>query len=136
MNRKRTRRVVTRSAFTLMEVMLVLVIIAVIAGLAITNLGNIGSRANERAAKAKIDILKGAIDLYRLELQSFPPDLNALYEKPSNLSGPGKWIQLVKEPIAPDPWGRPYEYSVSGDTYEIRSLGVDGQRGTEDDIVG
>ena len=60
MRRKRSRRAAIRAAFTLMEVMLVLVIIAAIAGLAITNLGSIGGRANERAARAKISVLKGA----------------------------------------------------------------------------
>ena len=135
MRRKRTRRSVIRSAFTLMEVMLVLVIIAAIAGLAITNLGSIGGRANERAARAKISVLKSAVDFYKLELQHYPPDLNALYERPGNLSDPSKWMQFLKEPVGLDPWGRPYEYSVSGDSYEVRSLGPDGVR-SDDDIVG
>ncbi len=133
-NRK-NRRSAIRSAFTLMEVMLVLVIIAAIASLAIMNLNAIGGRANERAAKAKIEVMKGAVDLYKLELMSYPPDLNALYERPSNLADPGRWTRLLKEPVGPDPWGRPYEYTVTGDSYEIRSLGPDGQR-SDDDIVG
>lgn len=118
-----------------MEVMLVLVIIAAIAGLAITNIGTIGGRANERAARAKISILKGAVDFYKLEMQHYPPDLNALYERPSNLPDPSKWMQFLKEPVGLDPWGRPYEYTVSGDSYEIRSLGPDGVK-SDDDIVG
>jgi general secretion pathway protein G len=135
MKRRRTRRMAARSAFTLMEVMLVLVIIAAIASLAIMNWNTIGGRANQRAAKAKIEVLKQAVDLYRLDMLSYPPDLNALHEQPNNLPDPSKWTKLLKEPVGLDPWGRPYEYTMSGDTYEIRSLGADGQR-SDDDIVG
>lgn len=133
--RRRSRRSAVRSAFTLMEVMLVLVIIAAIAGLAIMNWNAIGGRANQRAAKAKIEVLKQAVDLYRLDMLSYPQDLNALHEQPGNLPDPSKWTRLLKEPVGLDPWGNPYEYTRSGDSYEIRSLGPDGQR-SDDDIVG
>jgi general secretion pathway protein G len=118
-----------------MEVMLVLVIIAAIAALAINNLGAVSKKADERAAKIKIQALKGQVDFYKLEMKSLPPDLEALYTKPGNAPNVGNWIQFSKEPIAPDPWGRPYEYTVNGEEYEIRSLGYDGQR-SDDDIVG
>ncbi|MBX3420579.1 MAG: type II secretion system protein GspG [Pirellulaceae bacterium] len=135
MNR-RTRNIRNRrSAFTLVEVMLVLVIIAAIAGIAITNLGTFSQRANERTAKAKINVLKGAVDYYRIELNSLPPDLNALYQQPGNLSDPGKWMQFITEPVGMDPWGNPYVYKVSGTSYEIRSFGPDGVQ-SDDDILG
>ena len=135
MKRKSKRRAWVRSAFTLMEVMLVLVIIAAIAGLAITNLGSFSQRANERTAKAKISTLKGAVDFYKIEMNELPPDLDALYQKPSNVSDSSRWMQFLKEPVGNDPWGNPYQYIRSGTTYEIRSLGPDGQQ-SEDDIVG
>ncbi|MFM7930167.1 MAG: type II secretion system protein GspG [Pirellula sp.] len=40
---------------------------------------------------------------------------------------------LDKIPV--DPWNRPYEYKVIGSSFELRSLGADGQSGTSDDIV-
>lgn len=134
MKRKINRRSL-RSAFTLVEVMLVLVIIAAIAALAITNLGAFQQRANERAAKAMINILKQHVDTYRMEMNELPPDLGALYQRPNNLADPSKWMQLLKEPVGLDPWGKEYQYTRSGASYEIRSMGADGQQ-SEDDITG
>lgn len=34
-----------------------------------------------------------------------------------------------------DPWGHPYHYHVTGDTYDLRTVGPDGRLGTEDDQV-
>lgn len=34
-----------------------------------------------------------------------------------------------------DSWGSPYEYTLARDNFSLRSLGPDGLRGTEDDIV-
>lgn len=34
-----------------------------------------------------------------------------------------------------DPWGHPYYYRVIGNTYDLRTLGPDGELGTDDDQV-
>lgn len=124
-----------RSAFTLLEVMLVLVIIAAIAGIAVVNIGGFRNRAFERVAKAEVSNLKSALESYALEVGSYPQQLSALHEQPSDLADPSKWLQLRKEPIEPDPWGNEYEYTVNGTSFEVKSLGPDGQSGTEDDIA-
>lgn len=124
-----------RSAFTLLEVMLVLVIIAAIAGIAVVNIGGFRNRAFERVAKAEVSNLKSALESYALEVGSYPQQLSALHEQPSDLADPTKWLQLRKEPIEPDPWGNEYEYTVNGTSFEVKSLGPDGQSGTEDDIA-
>lgn len=129
---KTSRRNLVRSAFTLMEVMLVLVIIAAIAGLVIKNYAGFGESANRKVAKGKISELKTAVDMYKLELQSYPPDLDSLYTKPANASS--NWFQFLTVPPGNDPWGRPYQYTSNGDSYEIRSLGKDGTV-SDDDIL-
>ncbi len=134
MNRK-TNRNTRRSGFTLLEVMLVLVIIAAIAGIAVVNLGSFQNRAFERVAKADISTLKSALESYRLEIGSYPQQLNDLHEQPSDLPDPTKWLQLRKDPIKPDPWGHEYEYTLNGADFEIRCAGPDGKSGTEDDIT-
>ena len=136
MSRRRpTKMRRTRNAFTLLEVMLVLVIIAAIAGIAVVNIGGFQNRAYERVAKTEISNLKSALESYRLEVGSYPQQLAALHEQPSDLADPTKWLQLRKEPIKPDPWGHEYEYTLSGTDFEIRSAGPDGKSGTEDDIT-
>ncbi|MFO0943803.1 MAG: type II secretion system protein GspG [Pirellulales bacterium] len=129
---KPRRRNIIRSAFTLMEVMLVLVIIAAIAGLAIRNYAGAGESANRKIAKGKISELQTAVDMYKLEMMSLPPDLDALYTKPANASS--NWYQFLKAAPGNDPWGHPFQYSASGDSYEIRSLGKDGTI-SDDDIL-
>lgn len=133
MNRKirNRRRNLVRSAFTLMEVMLVLVIIAAIAGLVIRNYAGIGESANRKTAKAKISELGQAVDLYRLEMSTLPPDLDSLYTKPANASS--NWYPFLKSPPGNDPWGHPYQFTATADSYEIRSLGKDGTV-SDDDI--
>jgi general secretion pathway protein G len=116
--------------------MLVLVIIAAIAGIAVVNIGGVQKSAQKRTAAAEISNLKTMLETYRLEIGSYPAQLDALHEQPSDLADPTKWYPINPEPIKPDPWNRPYEYTVNGDAYELKSLGPDGQSGTEDDITG
>ena len=124
-----------RRAFTLLEIMLVLVIIAAIAGIAVVNIGSFQEKAFRRTAAAEISTIKTMLDSYKLEVGSYPTQLSALYEKPSDLADPTKWMKISKEPIKPDPWGRPYEYTLNGAEFELRSLGPDGQSGNEDDVT-
>ena len=129
------RHPIRRRAFTLLEVMLVLVIIAAIAGIAVVNVGSFQEKAYRRTAAAEISNLKTMLDSYKLEVGSYPTQLSALYEKPSDLADPTKWMKISKEPIKPDPWGRPYEYTLNGAEFDLRSLGPDGQSGNEDDVT-
>ena len=133
MNRRYHRRG-RRNAFTLLEVMVVLVILAAIAGIAVVNLGAFQDNAYKKIAKTDIAGLKTALEAYRLEIGQYPNQLNDLYEQPSDLADPSKWMQIRKEPIKPDPWGNTYEYENTGADFVIRSLGPDGKSGTEDDI--
>ncbi len=124
-----------RSAFTLLEVMLVLVIIAAIAGIAVVNIGGIQASSYKKIANAQISTFKNMLDAYKLEMGSYPAQLSALHEMPSDLADPSRYVQQMKEPIPADPWGRAYEYKLNGAEYEIRCLGPDGQSGNEDDIT-
>ena len=70
-----------------------------------------------------------------MEVGSYPSQLEALYEQPSDIADPTRWVQALKEPIKPDPWGNNYEYEMKGTNgYTIRSIGPDKQSGTDDDI--
>lgn len=133
--RRPIRRSTDRRGFTLLEVMLVLVIIAAIAGIAVYNIGGIQNTANKMTASNQIKGFKQALETYKLLMQSYPSSLEALHEQPSDLADPSKYTQLYKDPIPADPWGRPYEYKLNGAEYELRSLGPDGQSGTDDDVT-
>ncbi len=66
-------------------------------------------------ATEHIEELRLLIETYRIEHSVYPRDLSGI----SN---------------AKDPWGRPYVYRVSENTFSLRSAGPDGIEGTGDDI--
>jgi general secretion pathway protein G len=133
-NRNRTQRRPLRRGFTLLEVLLVLIILVVIAGFAIQNFSGIQDTANKRAATAQISQLSSAVKTYQLLMQQLPPNLEALVNAPADLANPGEWTKQL-EKVPNDPWNRPYEYKLNGSSFEIRSVGPDGQSGTSDDIT-
>lgn len=132
--RRPARRANKRAAFTLLEVMLVLVIIAAIAGIAVYNLGGMQTRGFNMAAKNQITVLKNALDQYRLMMGSYPSSLDALHEAPSDVDA-SNYEPILRDPVPADPWGHKYEYKLEGSNYDLRSLGADGQSGTDDDIT-
>ena len=134
MKRNRSNRRNSRRGFTLLEVMLVLIILVVIAGFAIRNFTGVLDQANKRAATAQLAQLSAAVKQYQLMLQQLPPSLDALMNQPGDLQNPGDWTKLLDK-IPLDPWNRPYEYKNNGSSFELRSVGADGQSGTADDIV-
>ena len=98
-----------------------------------------GEPPGSGAARVQIEALGASIDLYRLEVGSFPPDLQALVEKPP---GVAKWDgpYLKKRVIPKDPWGNDYVYRYPGKygDYDLMSLGADnseGGEGEQKDIV-
>jgi len=130
---RRSRRSFRR-AFTLLEVMLVLIILVVIAGFAIRNFTGVLDQANKRAATAQLAQLASSVKQYQLMMQQLPSSLDALMTQPADLANPADWTKMLDK-IPVDPWNRPYEYKVNGSTFELRSLGADGQSGTSDDIT-
>lgn len=116
--------------FTLIELILVTVIIAVLAGMVTLSLRGTATNAKVRAALGDIKTYESAIDLYALEHNDqFPRRLEDL------MSGKRQYLRELNK----DPWGNAYVYVVPGehhkDSYDVFSLGPDGQRGTEDDVA-
>ena len=125
----------SRSAFTLLEIMLVVMIIAILAGSAIYLLrGNVDQ---VRFQRADMDVtnISVQVDLFQAQNLYLPTSLNDLVTKPSgNFS---KWRQLM--PMVPvDPWGTPYILEAKGrstkSSYDLFSAGPDRKPHSEDDI--
>ncbi|XZE44463.1 type II secretion system protein GspG [Pirellulaceae bacterium SH467] len=135
MKRRPIRRGRQRSAFTLMEVLLVLIIIVVIAGFGIRALTGTFDQAKKNQAKAMLGILSTSLKEYQIQVGALPSALDALHQQPSDLADPSMWVQKLDKPVPADPWNRPYEYKLNGSAFELRSLGPDGQSGTQDDIT-
>lgn len=128
------------SAFTLMEVLLVLVILVVLGAIVVPMFTGIGESANIKAATTQVGFLENAVDMFKFETKQLPGSLDDLVNEPSdaklakNWSGP--YMKANKDLI--DPWDNPYKYDSKGkknqNSYDVWSVGPDGDDGTADDI--
>lgn len=96
----------TRSAFTLMEVLVVVAIIVILAGVATVSFFGVWEKSKEDAAKASIRGIEDALDIYRLANgNSYPPNLDALTQRQK-----GNKPALLKDEALNDPWGNKFNY--------------------------
>lgn len=135
MKRRMPSRSRLRRGFTLLELLLVLVILVVIAGFGIQAFNGTRENAKKKEAKITLGMLSTSLKQYQMEVNTLPSALAALHEMPSDISDPSSWVKKIDKPVPNDPWGHPYEYKLNGSEFELKSLGPDGQAGTEDDIV-
>jgi len=96
-------------------------------------------RAMTEAARAQIQMLETALQIYKSEIGGWPTTfqgLSALRSVPDGLSDNSKWNgPYFKTDLPFDPWGQPYQYASPGihnpDSYDLWSFGLDGQSGNE-----
>lgn len=133
-NTFRNRRFARRGrGFTLLEILVVLVILGLMASLVGPQVFKQLAGSKTKAAQLQIQELSSALDLYRLELGSYPSSeqgLDALITKPRNAdnwNGP----YLKKSVIRKDPWGNDYQYRSPGQygDFDLWSLGADNREG-------
>lgn len=133
MQRERRVRRASRGlrAFTLVELLLVLVILAVLAMVVVPKFTGRREQANEAAAKAGLSGIETALDTFEVDFGRYPDSLELLMKPPPN--GPTKGEPYLKKaPI--DPWGNPFVYRYPGSrgSYDLFSMGADGQEGNDD----
>ena len=127
----------SEKGMTLVELIIVVVILFMLmAALGWKLMGKINP-AKEKIAGIAISDIGGALDLYMVEVGTYPNDGEGLAALLQNTGGSAVWNgpYLKKEPV--DPWGKPYEYrspSQHGLDYDLCSNGADGTEGTDDDI--
>jgi general secretion pathway protein G len=128
------------AGFTLIEIMVVIIILGLLATLVIPNITGYTEKAKREKARADIASLEGALELFRADNGFYPTTeqgLEALVVKPSTGRIPTKWMEggYFKKGIPLDPWGNRYVYfspGRHGESYEIVSLGADGQESDDD----
>src|SRR5580765_1258527 len=130
--------------FTLVELLVVLAILGLLVGFVgpamIRQLGS----AKHRIADQSVERLAGILDLYRLDVGTYPTTeqgLTSLNMQPAGVPGwNGPYIKDANG--IRDPWSRPFEYHSpsqrAGHPFDIVSLGADGRiggNGEDADIV-
>jgi general secretion pathway protein G len=113
----------------------VIAIIGILAAVVVPAVMNRPDEARVVAARQDIATIGQALELYRLDNYAYPTEsqgLGALVAPPTVAPLAPNWKPggyLRRSPT--DPWGRPYVYRPTPDglSYEIMSLGADGQPG-------
>ncbi len=136
-----SRRLSGSRGFTLMEILLVIGLMGMLMGVLAVGFGDIFGQ-NEKQI-AKIFVKQGIstnLQQYRMHMGSYPTTeegLKALLQAPDNAKA-SRWMGPYADSIPEDPWGNPYQYVYPGIhnkiSYDVWSMGPDGQDGTADDI--
>jgi general secretion pathway protein G len=121
------------AGFTLLELLVVIAILGLLAALVGPRLFNILTGAKGSLAKQQIENIGSSLDLYKLDVGSYPTTdqgLAALVTKPSDVetwNGPYTKTGGVPQ----DPWNHPWMYrnpaSREGHDYDLCSGGASGQ---------
>ena len=128
-----------QQAFTLVEMLLVLVILAVLAAIVYPKVVGRGEQARMTAAQTQISAFKTALDAFEVDNGYFPKGKNGLQDLIQKPRDAQNWHGPYLDKIPLDPWNRGYIYECPGknnvNSYDLMSVGADGQAGNEDDVT-
>ncbi|MEK9137329.1 MAG: type II secretion system protein GspG, partial [Bacteroidota bacterium] len=88
--------------------------------------------AKRKIAMGDIASINLALKCYRLQVGVYPTTEQGLNALTNHFETYGGEPILERPPM--DPWGTPYQYSLSSDGFSIVSAGPDKRRGTADDV--
>jgi general secretion pathway protein G len=130
-----------RYGFTMVELMAMLIIIGLLATLVVTKVASKIDDARKITTKANLKILHSAVNQFKMDTIRYPTEelgLLELVEQPTDVVNwePGGYLETTE--VSLDGWGNEFKYELypeSGKQFVIRSLGPDGEEGTEDDLL-
>jgi general secretion pathway protein G len=127
--------------FTLIEVMIVVVILAILAAIVVPRVMSAPGRARTTRAKADIQSVASALNMYKLDNYTYPTTqqgLQALVSKPDTPPVPPNWHQYLSK-VPQDPWGHPYKYVYPGthsEPFDVWTEGPPGSSGDQSKVIG
>ena len=138
----KTRRFRLASGFTLLELLVVLVILGLLAGVIGPQVMKHVGTSKSKTTTVQIEELGTALEMYRLEVGSYPTTAQGLAFLVQRPAGVEHWNgPYLRKPVVPkDPWGRDYRYRHPGEhgNFDVYSLGADnadGGDGESADVV-
>lgn len=125
--------------FTLIEILVVIAVIAILAALVAPNVFQHLGTSRDSAARAQVEMISAALDMYRLDNGRYPTTeqgLEALRVEPATEPLPRNWNgPYLRRTVPDDPWGNPYVYRSPGVEntwgFDLLSYGADGREGGE-----
>lgn len=125
----------TQTGFTLLELLVVLGIIAMLAGIVGPQVMKHMGESKTKAAKVQIEDLAATLDMYKLDVGSYPTSEQGLQSLVESPEGAARWNgpYLRKGKIPLDPWNQEYHYVSPGEhgKFDLYSLGSDAKEGGE-----
>ncbi len=122
-----------QSGFTLIELLVVLAIIGLLAGLVGPQVMKHLGGAKSKTAKVQIGDISQALDMYRLDMGSYPSTDQGLAALVNNPGGSNGWNgpYLSKNTVPKDPWNNEYQFRSPGEhgTFDLYSFGLDARQG-------
>jgi len=134
----------SRSAFSLLEIIVAVAIMTILVGAAIPVLSVSVNRAKKKETRKELNTLQDGLQGYFYDVWVLPSDLNELL---TNNAGRAGWVgPYVSLPlsvnssevpdITKDAWSNDYVISIADSSrMEIKSSGPDGSPGTSDDFA-
>ena len=129
----------SRAGITLIEMLVVVMIIGLFVAIVGVKVVGYGTKAQRTAARAQINEFKQALDLYKMDVGTYPSTeqgLQALRVKPEGADG---WEKpYISRDVPLDPWKHAYVYKFPGDhgdEPDIISYGADGEPGGDGDAA-
>ena len=120
----------SRSAFTLVELLLVVTILGILAAVVVVNFTGKGDEARKQATRTSISAICTAVSTFDATKSRLPESLDEMTTETADGAA------LLDKANLSDSWGHPFQYKkVSKFKYEVRSAGPDGNMGTEDDLI-
>jgi general secretion pathway protein G len=139
LSRFRRRVAGNEGGYTLLELLVVLAILGLLIGLVAPQAIRILGTSKRKIAVQSVERLVGVLDIYRLDVGSYPTSeqgLQALVKKPAGVTNwNGPYVNGGQVPL--DPWGHAYVYHAPSQRpnheYDLLSLGPSGQGGGSGD---
>ncbi len=125
----------TDAGFTLLELLVVLVILGMLVGLVAPQAMQLLGSSKQKVASQSVIRLASILDIYRLDVGSYPTSeqgLAALLDAPPGVPGwNGPYVKGDQVPA--DPWGHPFQYRAPSQRprheYDLFTLGADNAPG-------
>lgn len=128
----------TRKAFTLIEIMVVIIILGLLAAFVIPNVTGKSGEAKQKLVCIQMKSLNESFKMFKIDNGSYPTSeegLHALIVNPN----PDEYTEysssgyIEGKNLPKDPWNKSYLYLNLDGTVELISLGSDGKEGGKDE---
>lgn len=119
--------------FTLLELLVVLAILGLLIGLVAPAVMRQFGAAKEKIAQQSVERLATVLDMYRLDVGSYPTTTQGIQALITQPQGVAHWggPYLKGDKLPEDPWGHPFVYRSPserpGHDYDLYSLGPKGE---------